>query len=876
MFFPVRLHLLSTCLVGGALFLLPCSAASAPVFSSTSAVPDAISPNLPIPDGVQDFTVISFTVLTDSADVRVSLRTAGGAVVDVLQPFARRGRGVHTLVFDGTIAAGNAADGDYLITVLGVDTGGAGSEQVDLPLLIDRVPPEVTVWELVSPPEPVLQNGITLTLHACVTGTPDTVFVDLSGLDSGFDPAQVVETPAPPDCRLYTYTITPANTVPDTLGPVALVTGRDRAGNGTTEPLDLCLSNHPPAIVSATLLSATPFFQNGDEIQAEIEVASPNRITAGGDFLNLDSGFDAGLVQFTDLGNQRFEVRYRISETNFREDGDYTLHLIARDQGCGEAADSSLVITLDNEGRFSSLLDNVSVDVPAFSPRGNGRKLVHVNFTVLEDSMTVIMSAVARLSNYTQPVDIFVQRPTVYNKGTYSTAWDGSSPVNTPANLLDQELEIDIRAISFSLGQQRTYSLPLEVDSTSPLLTAFPPPGSLETRNGQVLEVALRFDRDVVEEDLTADFSRVDSNFNPLVNRPSVLARGSGSYSLFYTVSATNTIPDSTGIPVPLTAVDRAGNTTVSDLVRVCLNNLPPQFVSSRFLGDAGPFRSGDRIVLETTWATEPTVYPLVVTADFSAIDDKYDPVTRPATVLNRGGGVFEISHTLTATSTIREGLHLPIRVTARDSSDAGCGRTPVEAAFIDLDSIRGPKPTLSAPAPVTGISTTLLTGTAGEAYDVIIERNEEPVDTFLVDPGDSTFLGTVSLDPGENIFVAQGRDLAGNLSEVSDPVNVFFAVNTTLHIPGRFGPGDEFFLAVLEPAGLVRVRIFNLEGIELRRLESPGGSIVRVPWNGEDQAGNLTSSGPCLAVVEIEDSGGNIRERLRNAFVFTRRRAGQ
>ena len=45
--------------------------------------------------------------------------------------------------------------------------------------------------------------------------------------------------------------------------------------------------------------------------------------TADGDFLNLDSGFNPGLVQFTDLGNQTFEVRYTIGDANNRDDGDY-------------------------------------------------------------------------------------------------------------------------------------------------------------------------------------------------------------------------------------------------------------------------------------------------------------------------------------------------------------------------------------------------------------------------------------------------------------------------------------------------------------------------------------------------------------------------
>jgi hypothetical protein len=879
MLFPVRLHRLSISLLGGALLLLllPLPAAAAPVFTTASATPDAVSPNLPVPDGVQDFTVVSYTVAVDSADIRVSLSTPGGTLVGLLQPFRRQGMGVHTVVFDGTIGGADVADGDYRVNVLGIDTGGAGSEQVDLPLLIDRAAPQVTVWELVSPASPVLQDGTTITLHACVTGAPDTVFVDLSALDSTFDPSQVSESAAPPDCRLYTYTISAANTVADTLGPVALATARDRAGNRTVASLDLCLSNNPPVILEATLQNTTPFFQNGDEIQARIMVSSPNRITAGGDFLNLDSGFNPGSVQFTDLGSQTFEVRYQITDTNSRDDGDYVLRLFARDQGCGEAVDSSLVITLDNAGQFSSLLDDVSLDAVAFSPTGSGRHQVHVNFTVLQDSLSVIIGTVAMLKNPDAIIDIAITPFVEYDQGTYSVAWNGASyPAQgiPAARLKDQQLEVYIRAVSFSQGQQRTYFMPLEIDNVDPILRKWPSePGEVVVRNGQVLNIPLEYDRP--RYTITADFDSVDSRFNPLVNAPAVADSGNGRYGVFYSVSPLNTVPDSTGVIVPVTAVDLAGNNITSELVRVCINNNPPRLLSHRFVGDSGPFRSGDRIVLETTWATDIAESTIVVTADFSAVDDKFD-TSKPVNGILRAPGVYETGWTLSAGNGIKESAHLPIFLTAADAPDAGCGKTTVAAAYVDIDSNKPPKPTLSAPAAVTGISTTLLSGKALLAYDVIIERNGEPVDTFVVDLTDSTFLGTVTLEPGNNEFTARARDLAGNLSDLSDPVNVFFTVKSTLIIPGRFGPGNEFFLALLDAAGLVRVRIFNLEGIEIRRLESPGGTRIRVPWDGQDETGNLASSGPYLAVVEIEDTQGSIREHLRSAFVFTRRRAGQ
>jgi hypothetical protein len=707
-----------------------------------------------------------------------------------------------------------------------------------------------------------------------VTGTPDTVFVDLSALDSNFDPSLVSESAAPPDCRLYTYTISATNTVPDTLGPVALLTARDRAGNSTVGSLELCLSNDPPVILEATLQNATPYFQNGDEIQARIRVASPNRITAVGDFLNLDSGFDPAFVQFTDLGNQTFEIRYQISAANDRDDGDYTLHLFARDQGCGEAVDSSLVITLDNAGQFSSLLDDVSLDVTAFSPNGNGTPQARIRFTVLQDSLTVIIGTIAELQNPTATLDMGITPFLEYNQGPHIVTWDGSSyPAQgiPKTRLKDQFLEIYIRAVSFSQGQQRTYYLPLEIDSTPPVLTKFPEAGSIVARNGQILNIPVSYDRP--QYTIEAEFDSVDSQFNPLINAPAVVDSGNGRYGVFYSISPLNTVGDSTGIIVPVTAEDLAGNTTPSKLVRVCLNNNPPRLLSQPV--NLGPFRAGDRIVLQTTWSTDGDDSSLVVTADFSAVDDKFD-VKNPVMGILRGPGIYETAWTLSAANAITDNTRLPILVTAADPPDAGCGETTVEAAYVDIDSNRPPLPRLSAPAPVSGISTTLLSGVAPQAYDVIIDREGEPVDTFLVDTGDSTFLGTATLVPGSNTFTARSRDLAGNLSQASNEVEVYFTVESTLLIPGRFGPGNEFFLALLEQAGTVRVRIFNLEGVELRRLESPGGTRIRIPWDGKDETGSLASSGPCLAVVEIEDTGGRIRERLRGAFVFTRRRAGQ
>jgi len=851
-----------------AILMIGGTAGAAPIFSQAALNPDAISPN---GDDVREFTVIQYTVAVDSADVRVLLAAAGGAVTDTLQVFTRQGQGLHSLVFDGTGRSGPVPDGNYEVRVVGVGTLGEGTETATLPLLIDRVAPEILSWDLVSPAGPGLQDGDTVTLQACFGENPDTVRVDLSALDSGFDPGAIGVTILPALCRRYAYTITAGNTVPDGDNLPAVITAIDRAGNRSSGILPLCISNQPPSVTGAELLNATPYLQNGDEIQTQVTFQAPDGVTPGADFSNLDSGFDPNAVTVTSLGNSRYGISYRISDNNTRPDGDYALHLLGRDAGCGVARDSSLTVTLDNAGVNVTLISNLSIDRMAFSPGGDDNtrvKSVNIRFTVLEDSVTVAMvalDALLRNPEKTETIAI-LQGFHIYNRGTYTVPWDGSGPPGPASRLKDQILTIRVRGKSSDGDRERNLDAPLEVDNTDPILTAFPAPGSLEFRNGKLAVLPVTYDRPGYT--VTADFDSVDSGFDP--GNVVVTDEGGGNYRIFYTLRPTNTRPDAADYPVPLSAVDLAGNVSEPvDVIHACLNNTPPQFVSAD-LGP-GPVSNGSVIQLTTTWESEPTQSDLQVTADFSAVDDTFDPES-PPTAISRGDGVYEISYTIGSGNTLTGGSQLPIYVTASDNPDEGCGSTTVEARRVDLDNTPAPQPTLTASAVTVRGKVVTLSGNAPEAVQVQILRGGSPVDTFLVGE-DSRYSGQAVLLPGQNRFAAKSIDAVGHVSPVSRTVEVFSVEGTTVTVPPRFAPGDEFFVAVLDPASRVTIRIFNLDGIEIQRLEETTAAAVhRVAWDGRDQTGNLTSSGPCLAVIEITDAGGTVRERVKKAFIFTRR----
>lgn len=854
-----------------ALLLGGAPAASAQIFSQASLDPDAISPN---GDGIREFTIIQYTVAVDSADVRILLTAAGGgAVVDTLQFFTRQGLGVHSLPFDGTTRSGPVPDGDYEVRVVGVGALGEGTQTATLPILIDRVAPQIVSWDLASPAGPGLQDGEAITLQACFDADPDTVRVDLSALDSGFDPAALTETPLAVPCLRFDYTITAGNTVPDSDNLPAVLTAIDRAGNRSTDTLPLCISNQPPSVVSATLLNASPFLQNGDIIQAEIEFQAPDGLTPGADFSNLDSDFDPAGVQVTSLGGQRYEIRYQITDTNTRADGDYPLHLFGQDTGCGVATDSTLTVTLDNAGVNVSLIGDLSINRPAFSPTGSGVDSVVIGFSVLEDSVNVYVRALNALLKDRSPQPIPIQGFRFYDRGTYTVSWDGNGGPSLPDSLLEEQvLTIQVRGVSSDGDRTRNLEAPLEVDNTDPILSDYP--DSLVLENGKVAVLPVTYDRPGYS--LLARFSNVDSGFDPA--QEVVTDLGGGKYRISYPVGITNTVRDSTNYKVPLTAVDLAGNTLTSDVVRACLNNHPPQFISAD-LQPQGPVSNGSTLVLTTIWQTEFNQSTLDLTADFSALDDKFNPESNALQVIPRGENpdiplqwIWEIKYTVSANNSIATGSQLPIYVTASDDPSEGCGSTRVIAYRVDLDNQASGAPTLTASAVTVRGTTVTLSGDAPDAAQVQILRSGAPVDTFAVGT-DSRYSGEAVLLPGQNRFAAKSIDTAGNISPPSKTVEVFSVQGTTVTVPPRFAPGDEIFVAVLNPSSLVAVRIFNLDGVEIRRLEDTGAAAIhRISWDGRDRTGNLASSGPYLAVIEVQDATGAVRERVRKAFVFTRR----
>ncbi len=846
---------------------------AAPIFSTAELTFDAISPNN---DGIQELTEIRYTVAVDSADVRISLLDGdGGSLIEILQVFTRQG-GTHSRAFDGVVGTGPLPDGEYRIQILGIGAGGEGQETVTLDLTIDRIPPEITSLSLVSPSLPVFTNGMRVTLQACVSGDPESVVAEFSALDSEYSPTAVTATQVGATCTRFSYTISSANTLPDRDDLPIPVTARDRAGNAVQEDFFACLSNSPPVILSTKLLNQYAVLQNGDQILVEVDVDATNPVTVGADFSDLDSSFDPEDVQVTPLGGNAFRLAYTLSEGNNRPDGEYALHILAYDVvGCGIDEDTNLDVVLDNRGALPALITDVSLNVAAISPADEDgvNDSVTITFRVIEDTVRVIGSV-----DYVRLGETRVRNLRLFSEdfaeGIHQFTWNGLFPLPFE-EIPDQVLTVNLRAVSVAQDRQRDVHLPLELDHTPPQFLSFRPPVPDRVKNGQRVDFSVVMDRP--NYTLHVDFSALDSE--AAGRSVAVADSGNGAYGISYVVSEFNSIPDGTDKIIPITATDLAGNTATDEgFVRLCLSNQPPRHVSTVLRENQGPFSTGDQIVLRTTWTDGrwSTSQPPTVTADFGKVDsefsDRKDKMNVVPVTVTTATAVYDIAYTISSGNDFNQGTPF-IGIIVSDNPDLGCGSTTVsDAISVQYDAVDPDRPEFDPVSAVTRVPVITLSGIAEGADLVQILLNDAVIDTFTVD-GLSHFSGEVTLAPGENRFTGIGIDLAGNTSRTSFPVEVFFVEGNVFDVPGRFSPGSEFFVALQGQASLVTVRVFNLDGVEIARVSDGPGDLFRIPWDGTDDTGHLASSGPYIAVVDIDNADGG-RQRLKKAFFFSRRGA--
>ncbi|HEX7877800.1 MAG TPA: hypothetical protein VF720_00220 [Candidatus Eisenbacteria bacterium] len=340
-------------------------------------------------DGVQDVTLISYEVVApDSITMFVYLDTAAWGTVEhpfrgIIRDYELRPPGPTVIPFNGNIGTGPDAarlDGVYGVIIRAI--GDTGRVEVDtLMLVIDRVSPVLqsvtTLGGLSS-----YRNGETVVIQIQADQPGYTASANFSGIDS--DPINRTEVLELGNGRYeIRHVISDTNTKADTsnvLVPVRLV---DLAGNFTNyNALRLCLSNHPPVLLSAVTLNAPEGAYKGESlIQIETTWQSVDTaLTVRADFKGIDTAYDSTRYVTSRLPGNRYHSTYRLSDANQKPDGSYLVPIVASDHGCGVSPAALVTIALDTEAPPLPVFDAVPTGVrePAYTLRGTANGSVRV------------------------------------------------------------------------------------------------------------------------------------------------------------------------------------------------------------------------------------------------------------------------------------------------------------------------------------------------------------------------------------------------------------------------------------------------------------------------------------------------------------------
>ncbi len=368
---------------------------------------------------------------------------------------------------------------------------------------------------------------------------------------------------------------------------------------------------------------------------------------------------------------------------------------------------------------------------------------------------------------------------------------------------------------------------------------------------------------------MSADFSRLDPGGPDNQAVPGQWV-GDGQYRVVCPLSGVIARTDSSGIRIPLRATAVTGS-TIDRRVQVCLSNRPPLHVSTRVvdLKDA-PYRSGDSLVLETTWRS-PDNLSLRCEASFSEVDTS----GFVGHGVERGEGVFLIRYRmpLSADQMPPDGTGKAIPVTVRDS---GCGVTELIAVRIDTDTEppAGDRIRIDPLPSATTAESLLITGEIPQAVVVRIIRNKLPHADAVADPVTGRFSGMLELLPGENRIQVRGEDAAGNSTlpfPRPEPVVVYRIGAVQLDVAGPYSrkddtdesARDDIVLLNPEPMDGLVIRIFNLEGDCLWE-ERPAASDrllkYRFHWTGTNRGGDRAPQGYYLVRAEWRRTTGEPR----------------
>lgn len=318
--------------------------------------------------GVKDETTIRFSILSpDTVLLGIYVR-GGDQVVKAIQSFVPiRGIGAYSIPFRGILfypaATETLPDDNYDVVVRAVSLSLNRIEDDTLHLEIDRQSPVIRSLTVTNAAGGY-RNGDTIEFEALLDRPENRIAANFSNVSSDTAGGTTVVDQGG-GLYLVRHQISTANVRPDAASLTIPLTITDLGGNVTKDSntLRVCLSNHPPRLVSIGAIDHDGTrYRNGDLVEIETAWDCPDTIlTVEADFRSLDSRYNVANVTVTRETGNRYRLSYPISNDNQLGDGDYLVTVTARDRGCGASPVATFNVQLDNSAGETPVLDALPI-----------------------------------------------------------------------------------------------------------------------------------------------------------------------------------------------------------------------------------------------------------------------------------------------------------------------------------------------------------------------------------------------------------------------------------------------------------------------------------------------------------------------------------
>lgn|GEM_PF-3048908 len=193
-----------------------------------------------------------------------------------------------------------------------------------------------------------------------------------------------------------------------------------------------------------------------------------------------------------------------------------------------------------------------------------------------------------------------------------------------------------------------------------------------------------------------------------------------------------------------------------------------------------------------------------------------------------------------------------------------GVGRWGSSFRSVLVDTTTPERPVIEALPEKVGTAALAVEGTGTAGDSVMVYVNGALKKRAKISAAGSWSV-TLTLDLGVNTIHAVSSDLAGNVSQPSDTVQVEYTEATGIYVPEEFTGDSTIEINLAREASRIVIRILSLEGSYITAITEDNPDLYNeIDWDLTDAGGKQVKNGIYVLVIEVAypDGGSEIDKK--------------